>query len=149
MPRGSLTTPGFLLRSLSLEQCGFIQALHHAGQQEKGRGKGYLMDSYTLFYFRFIAEDSIHSWSAEAGTSVRNVWSGLAFEAYVCLRKHLPQICRALGFSGVINTAHSWAYRPKDGDEKGVQIDLLIDRNDDVINLCEMKYSGAKYSISA
>ncbi len=137
---------GFSTALSELEQCGFIRHYTMLGNRKKG-AVWQLMDSYTLFYFRFIAEDSIHSWSAEAGTSVRNVWSGLAFER-VCLQ-HLPQICRALGFSGVVNTAHSWTYRPKDGDEKGVQIDLLIDRNDDVINLCEMKYSGAKYSISA
>jgi hypothetical protein len=42
----------------------------------------------------------------------------------------------------------SWVYRPKDQTEKGVQIDLLIDRDDDVINLCEMKYSNSEYSIT-
>ena len=85
-------------------------------------------------------------------TTVHNGWAGRAFER-VCIQ-HLPQIKAALGFSGIISSAHSWVYRPdrtsdtEDLNETGVQIDLLIDRNDQTINLCEMKYSSATYTIS-
>ncbi len=132
-----------------LEQCGFIRRYTLLGHKKKG-ALCQLTDNYSLFYFRFISENhngDPHWWTTSAGTSVRDVWAGLAFER-VCLQ-HLPQICKALGFSGVIYTAHSWTYRPKGKTEKGVQIDLLIDRNDDVINLCEMKYAGAQYKLSA
>ena len=56
--------------------------------------------------------------------------------------------------TGIISSAHSWAYKPsKKSDAEntgdvGVQIDLLIDRNDQTINLCEMRYSSAPYTIT-
>lgn len=53
-----------------------------------------------------------------------------------------------MGFSAIISTAHSWTYKAKDGTDKGAQIDLLIDRNDETINLCEMKYTNAPYTLS-
>lgn len=71
---------------------------------------------------------------------MHNSWAGLAFER-VCLQ-HLEQIKKGLGFGAVISTAHSW--RCTDA-----QIDLLIDRNDDIINICEMKYSKSKYALDA
>ena len=43
---------------------------------------------------------------------------------------------------------YSWVYHPKDKDETGVQIDMLIDRDDNVINLCEIKFSQGEYEIS-
>jgi len=107
------------------------------------------MDNYTLFYFHFITKNEngdTNFWTAQQHSSTHSVWAGLAFER-VCLQ-HLPQIKKALGFSAVISNAFTWHNNPKDGD-KGVQIDLLIDRNDDVINLCEMKYTTDKYTIDA
>ena len=61
--------------------------------------------------------------------------------------QHLEQIKKALGFNAVISSAHSWFYRPQDGS-KGVQIDLLIDRDDNVINLCEIKYYKTKFKVT-
>ena len=71
---------------------------------------------------------------------LHNTWAGIAFER-VCLQ-HLEQIKRGLGFEAVICTAHSWS-------TPGAQIDLIIDRNDDVINVCEMKYSKGAYALDA
>ena len=71
----------------------------------------------------------------------------------MCLQ-HVSQIKAALGFSAVISSVHSWSYKglkdPVSGKtiHKGAQIDLLIDRNDDTINLCEMKYTNAPYTIT-
>ena len=87
-----------------------------------------------------------HYWTANMDTTIHNGWAGRAFER-VCIQ-HIKQIKTALGFAAVISTAHSWVYKPKDLSEKGVQIDLLIDRNDQTINLCEMKYTNAPYTIS-
>ncbi len=132
-----------------LEQCSFIRSYTYIGK--KRRDAIYqLMDNYTLFYFKFIKQNvngDQHFWTSQLSTSVHDTWAGLAFER-VCLQ-HLEQIKKALGFSAVISTAHSWLHRPKDADDKGVQIDLLIDRNDDVINLCEMKYSKDEYVIDS
>lgn len=72
--------------------------------------------------------------------------SGLAFER-VCLQ-HISQI-KALGISGVLSNVYSW--RTEADEDKGIdktQIDLLIDRNDGVINLCEMKFSAQEYAIT-
>ena len=132
-----------------LEQCGFIRKYTCIGKTSKD-AVYQLMDNFTLFYYKFVRENNganSHFWSANLNTSVHNAWAGLAFER-VCLQ-HLPQIKAALGFSAVISAAHSWVFKPKadNDDPNGIQIDLLIDRNDDVINLCEMKYASDIYVI--
>ena len=136
---------------LELEQCGFIRKYLPIGVKSKN-AVYQLMDNYTLFYFDFIKNNrngDEHFWTSSIDTPLHNSWAGRAFER-VCLQ-HLPQIKAALGFSAVISSAHSWVYRPaKDAESgaKGAQIDLLIDRNDMTINLCEMKYSSAPYVIT-
>ena len=132
-----------------LEQCSFIRRYTFLGKKTKD-SVYQLMDNFTLFYFKFIKENvngDQHFWTSQLSTSVHDSWAGLAFER-VCLQ-HLEQIKKALGFSAVISTAHSWIYKAKDMYDKGVQIDLLIDRNDDVINLCEMKYAKDQYVIDS
>lgn len=129
-----------------LEQCGFIRKYYILGQKSKG-AIYQLMDNYTLFYYQFIQENRTqdqHFWSSSLNTPTHNTWAGLAFER-VCLQ-HVGQIKAALGFSAVLSNEYSWGYRSV--NEKGAQIDLLIDRNDQVINLCEMKYSIGEYSIT-
>ena len=86
-------------------------------------------------------------WSAQLGTPAYNTWTGLAFER-VCLW-HVPQIKQALGIAGVLSQVYSWTYRPAKKEEKGAQIDLLIDRKDQVINLCEMKFSDDEFQMTA
>lgn len=63
---------------------------------------------------------------------------------------HLPQIKQALGISGIATSASSWRYVPnkEDKDEKGAQIDLVIDRADHHITLCEMKFCTGRYRIT-
>jgi hypothetical protein len=88
-----------------------------------------------------------HFWSNQINTPTVNTWLGLAFER-VCL-EHVPQIKRKLGISGVQTDVNSWYC--KANEEKGIrgaQIDLLIVRKDQVINLCEMKYSESEFSIT-
>lgn len=139
----------FIKTLKELEQCGFIRKYTCLGKVSKD-ALYQLMDNFTLFYFKFMAEnqkDNPHFWTSSLDTPIHNVWAGLAFER-VCLQ-HLPQIKSALGFSAVISSAHSWTFKPKTQEEteNGAQIDLLIDRNDGIINLCEMKYAGDLYSI--
>lgn len=90
-------------------------------------------------------------WSTMRNDGSRTAWSGYAFEQ-VCFH-HIPQIKKALGISGILSNVHSWACRPfvaADGSEwKGGQIDMLIDRADGVINICEMKYAKEEYVIDA
>ena len=125
-----------------LEQCGFIRKYTCFGKKIKD-AMYQLMDNYTLFYFQFVMKNQNGDktfWTSMYNSPLHNSWSGLAFER-VCLQ-HLEQIKKGLGFGGVISTAHSWR-------STGVQIDLLIDRNDGIINVCEMKYSKGKYALDA
>ena len=137
-----------------LEQCGFIRKYTTIGKKNKD-AIYQLIDNYTLFYFDFISENvngDEHFWSSQSATSIHTGWAGRAFER-VCMQ-HVAQIKAALGFSAVISSVHSWSYKglkdPVTGKtiHKGAQIDLLIDRNDDTINLCEMKYTNAPYTIT-
>ena len=85
-------------------------------------------------------------WIRTIGKTAYNVWCGLAFER-VCFQ-HVEQIKKALGISGVISNVYSWIFRAQNADEQGVQIDMFIDREDDTINLCKIKYSDEQYKIS-
>lgn len=130
-----------------LEQCDFIRAYNPIGKATK-ETVYQLIDNYTLFYFKFINENRKHDpqfWTHSVNKPAYFAWCGLAFER-VCLL-HLEQIKRALGISGILCNVCSWVYRPKDEYETGVQIDLIIDRDDNVINLCEIKFSSGKYEI--
>ena len=134
---------GWLSKYLKvLEQCGFIRRFSELGKRTKG-AVFQLMDNFTLFYFRFIesnkANDS-HYWSAMQDSHVHSTWAGLAFER-LCLQ-HVDCIKRALGISGVLANVHSW-------QNGKAQIDLLLDRNDGIINICEMKYTAGQYSMTA
>ena len=73
-----------------------------------------------------------------------SIWSGFAFEN-VCFN-HVEQIKRTLGISGVITEASAWS--KKEDDTDGTQIDLLISRNDNVINMCEIKYYGGEFKVN-
>lgn len=61
--------------------------------------------------------------------------------------ENVEQIKAKLGIQGVITTVYSWSVAGSK-EKPGAQIDLLIDRNDDVINLCEIKYSKAPFQIT-
>jgi AAA+ ATPase superfamily predicted ATPase len=111
-----------------------------------------LIDEYSLFYLTWIAEnthiglESVDSqfWMKKYGTAKWTSWSGIAFEA-LCL-KHVKNIKKSLGISGISTIESGWLYLPKkQSDKQGAQIDLVIDRADKCINLCEIKYSDAQF----
>lgn len=104
-----------------------------------------LTDFYTLFYYHFLEKKKStnpHFWQDNLLSPSLSSWRGLTFEE-VCFI-HLPQIKKALGISGVHTEAYSW--RSKES-ENGAQIDLLINRADRVINICEMKFTGSDFTI--
>lgn len=149
---GNLTT---LLKEL--EQCEFIRSFVPF-RKEKKDTLYQLVDQFSLFHFHFIKGQGFFTkdyWMKKIGTASYNAWSGYAFET-VCLH-HIDQIVEGLGISGTINRPCSWAYRPskavKENDDVddnlkvGGQIDLLIDRSDKTITVCEMKYSDGEYEI--
>ncbi len=107
-----------------------------------------LTDEYSLFYLKFIEKlkkEGIGIWENYYQTPAYKAWSGYAFESISL--KHLPQIKKALGISGVFSTHSSFYHKGEDG-MPGCQIDLLIDRNDRVINLCEIKFANSEFIIS-
>ena len=131
-----------------LEQCGFIRKYQAIGK--KTRDAFYqLIDNYSLFYLNYVKENNEndeHFWTNSIDTSVRNSWCGLAFER-VCLW-HIQQIKTALGIQGITSSVYSWRTVANE-EHVGAQVDLLIDRKDGVINLCEMKYSDDYYLFDA
>lgn len=107
-----------------------------------------LSDEYSLFYLKFIENtrtSGAGAWQRIAAGQSYTSWSGYAFEA-IC-QKHLRQLKKALGIAGVHTEASAWQYSPKNEGKKGAQIDLLLDRQDHCINLCEMKFSKDEFRI--
>ena len=135
---------GLLSKAIEeLEQCGFIRA--YKNYVKKATEQYYqLIDPFVLFHLDFRIEKRYSSWTKYHGTPGYYAWRGNAYEI-LCLN-HLPQIKAALGISGVETMEYSWK---SSAAKKGAQIDLLIDRMDNVINVCEMKYSTEPFEIDA
>jgi hypothetical protein len=108
-----------------------------------------LLDAFTLFHFRFLANGGgggdPHFWENTAGGGARHAWRGLAFER-VCLQ-HVDQIRAALGISGVSTRTWSWRTGPDADGNPGAQIDLVLDRADGIVDLCEIKCTNEPFSI--
>ena len=141
---GVLTT---VLRNL--ETSGFVRRYVETGKRKKG-SVFQLIDNYTLFYFQFVqgyAGHDEHRWTNMVHDQRRLTWEGLAFER-VCLQ-HSRQIKAALGISGVETSESSWRCVSDDPDVRGAQIDLVIERGDHVVNLCEMKFASEQFTIDA
>lgn len=127
-----------------LEQSDFIRRYVAFGQ--KKRDELYqLSDAYTLFYFHFLKDAKNNDkqfWQHHLGTPKINSWAGYAFEQ-VCLA-HTEQIKIAMGISGMAVSTSGWTSKNK---EQKAQIDLVLDRADNIVNLCEIKYSVRPYQI--
>ncbi|WP_018630936.1 AAA family ATPase [Niabella aurantiaca] len=141
------TTGGTTTRLFEeLEQSGFIA--QYIPFEKTSRDALYkLSDEYSLFYLKFADRAramGAGTWHKMAAGQSYNSWSGYAFEA-IC-QKHVPQIKEALGIRGVYTEASGWRYIPRQG-EMGAQIDLLLDRQDHCINVCEMKFSDKAFVI--
>ncbi len=145
-----LTSGGKLTEAFNdLISCDFIRKYNSYGNKQNG-AMYQLTDLYTLFYLHYIKgreETDEHLWSNMIDSPSHRAWSGYAFEQ-LCLH-HISQIKRKLGITGVQTNVYSW--QQKGDREKGVegaQIDLVLDRRDQVVNLCEMKYSLSAYDIT-
>lgn len=141
-----------------LEQCDFIRSYTPFGKSKKDM-MYQLIDPYCLFYFKFMHNKGSfldNYWVKMQTTAEYESWCGHAFEI-VCLH-HINEIIKALGIDGCINSPCSWSYRPTakvmaddEADEdlkRGTQIDLLIDRSDKSISICEMKFCNGEYEIT-
>ena len=140
---GSLTT---ILNNL--ENCDFIECYNQYGSKKKNMIYK-IVDFYTLFYFRYIDGNRTKDeeyWQHTFSTSSVAAWQGISFE--LLCRCHLPQIKHALGISGVATKTASWKYiPPQNSNERGTQIDMVIERIDKMIHLCEMKFRDRKFAI--
>jgi uncharacterized protein len=127
-----------------LEESNFILKYKAFGKN-KNNAIYQLTDFYSLFYLKFIKNNSEIDedlWINSLDKPDVRAWSGYAFEQ-VCLA-HLKQLKRALGISSVHTTSAAW-FGSQDNEK--AQVDLLIDRRDQVINLCEMKFSIKSFTI--
>lgn len=130
-----------------LEQCGFIRGFNEPGKKKKGR-QYQLIDNFTLFWNQFAGDKDIgdeRRLENSINTPRVNTWKGLAFEK-LCLL-HISQIKAKLGIGGVLTGTYAWRHVPDEVYPNGVQIDLLLDRADGIVNVCEMKWSSGPYVI--
>ncbi|MDX2246707.1 MAG: hypothetical protein SF052_08035 [Bacteroidia bacterium] len=130
-----------------LQHSGFILPFYAFGNKKKDITYR-LTDEYSIFYLTFIENKRLEEkgiWNKFSQTQMYKIWTGYAFEN-LCL-KHIPQIKKALGISGVYSESSTYRKQEKDG-KPGLQIDLLIDRNDHVINLFELKFYNTDFTVT-
>jgi predicted AAA+ superfamily ATPase len=134
-----------------LEESGFVIGFHSYGKQQREK-KFRLIDEYSLFYLTWIdnAKQNLLQgmdkdyWGKIQQSSTWHTWAGYAFEN-ICL-KHVVKIKEGLEIAGVNTSQSYWQFLPSKGSsDPGAEIDLVIDRADQCINLCEMKFYNAAY----
>ena len=127
----------------NLVKCDFLRRYQTFGKKQY-EPMYQLTDMYILFFLRFVKNNNgqnPHAWSMMSA-GMKNAWSGYAFEQVCTL--HAEQIKKALGISGIASDICSWYLQ---SPEQKAQIDMIIDRSDKNIDLCEMKYSDHKFEV--
>ncbi len=131
----------------NLIDCGFVVEIIPFGKKAKDKIFR-IIDLYTIFYLKFIKGNSTnrsHTWESLASYTNNPSWAGYAFEN-ICLL-HQEQIHKKLGISGVYTQVSSWRYSG-DLELEGTQVDLVIDRKDGIIHLCEAKFSSKEFLLN-
>jgi hypothetical protein len=140
-----LSSGGGLTTTLkNLEYCGFIRSYHSFGKKKQEQ-LYQLLDSYTLFYFKYLAQNKNNDenfWTNSLNTPQHNAWAGYAFE--ILALQHVAEIKRTLGISGVQTAISAWR---SENSMPAAQIDLVIDRKDGIIDLCEIKFAKNQFVI--
>lgn len=128
-----------------LEESNFICSINPFGKQKKDMLYR-LIDEYSIFYYRFNPQRTKEGTFIQNSTTNKyHSWAGIAFES-LCL-KHINQVKEALGISGIMSNESSFYHKENDKEE-GFQIDLLIDRSDNCINICEMKWYSNHFELN-
>ncbi len=149
-----LVSGGTLTKQLEeLTQSGFIIKVPLFGEGEK-KDRYVLIDEYSLFYLTWNSGVSSLDlqgrratyWIKKRNTQAWKSWIALAFEA-LCL-KHIEGIKAALGISALETASSQWKHSPSRSNRSGAQIDLVIDRADRCIHLCEIKFSDKKFLLT-
>ncbi len=144
----------FSKRLNELEAAGFVKKFIPYGKNIKDTYYQ-LIDEYTIFYLKWIQPnknrlDSNYDniiWEQLSLGAGFTAWSGYAFEA-ICY-KHINKIKKALQLERISTQVGNWRYVPKaKSSDRGAQIDLIFDRIDDVISLCEIKYCSDDFTFS-
>ena len=141
LPDGGTTT--MILEELA--QSGFIKRYLPFGKGKKD-ALYQLIDPFTLFYMSFVKDtlaEGEGAWLTQLDSPKWEAWSGYAFE-YLC-RYHVKNIKKHLQIGGVYAEISTWRSQAKSG---GAQIDMLIDRKDRIINVCEIKFSTKPFVIT-
>jgi hypothetical protein len=126
-----------------LEQSGFIRKYKNYTQKKQGF-YFQLIDPFMMFSFRFLENREHNNWMAYINSPSYFAWTGNAFELVVLI--HSSQIKKVLGISGVESNEYAWRSTKS---KPGAQVDLLIDRKDGVVNLCEAKFTIDQFSIDS
>lgn len=144
---GKLSSGGTLTKILhDLEVCGFI-AKFNAFNKPKEEKTYRLVDEYIIFYYKFLQNKKVKITGASLGNSHSfKVWSGFAFEN-LCFH-HIDKITQILGINGILFNVYQFRQKESDG-HKGLQIDMIIDRSDNCINIIEAKYYDGTFQMSA
>ncbi|MBY0426149.1 MAG: ATPase, partial [Cytophagales bacterium] len=136
---------GFTVLLNELVVCGFVKIIHPIHKTKEDLLYR-LIDEFSIFYFKFLVNQKGNtSWLQMANTQTYKIWSGYAFEN-LCI-KHVFQIKKALGISGIITNEYSWIHKGNQ-EEKGAQIDFVIDRSDNCINVMELKFYDSVFEIT-
>jgi uncharacterized protein len=146
--KSKIPNGGGLTKTLEeLQQSGFIS--EYLPFDKKKKEKIYrLTDEYSLFYLQFIAHhppQGANIWQHLSQTNTYKSWSGYAFES-ICI-KHIENIKTALSIGGIYSTVASF-YSKGTTAQEGVQIDMLLDRNDHIINLFEIKFYNKPFAFT-
>ena len=131
----------------NLEDSGFIRSYPYFGKKKNGTFYQ-LADFFTMFYFKFVKDNNTNDanyWSNSIDNPSRRAWEGFTFEQ-LC-KDHSRQIKKKLGISGILTAESAWSVSKTD-EHNGAQIDMLIDRRDRVISICEIKFASEEYTIT-
>jgi hypothetical protein len=136
---------GFSTLLTELLESGFLTFLPQLNNKKKA-GKYLLTDEFTLFYLKWVQswENQISDlegyWQRQSNTQSFRAWAGYAFET-LCI-KNIAHIKHRLGIAGITTRVSQW-------HDNEAQIDLVIDRADNCINVCEIKFYNAEYVVGA
>lgn len=144
MLKSKISSGGTLTKVLQeLEQSGFIE--NYTPYQGIKDSIYRLSDEYSMFYIKYIENSKPSNsgvWTKLYNQSSYKTWAGFSFET-ICI-KHIDQIKEGLKIAGINSVHGSWIEK---NTNNSAQIDLLIDRDDNVINICEMKFYNAEYAL--
>jgi len=133
----------------NLRNCDFVRTYSAFGKKERDT-MYQLSDMFILFFLRFVKTSSGQDesfWTNSIDDPSRRAWTGYAFEQ-LCF-SHIPQIKEKLGIRGILSNVCSWYQKgDRENGVKGHQIDMLIERRDMVINVCEAKFTNRPYAVT-